>query len=183
MIGTISLLVGVFLMQDSLNHTNLPNHVKTNCSLDKGEVIMLPDGCGYTTVWKTTKGQTAIDNPFTSTHSRTVALSRLIDYPLNTGLECYCPKNNAPNYPNIAGFVDCNIWNTCVLEHRMAEHIQDVGLQYLYLSEVLIAFSGLSVLLSIVLSFVSCCCGSAIQQCFDDCSCCKKSNSRRFERV
>ena len=85
-IGTIALLVGVFLMRDALNHTNLPNHVKTNCTLVKGQTIKLPDGCGYTAVWETSKGQTAIDNPFMATPSSVIATSRLIDYPINTAL-------------------------------------------------------------------------------------------------
>lgn len=179
-LGTLSLLIGVFLMQDSLNHKNLPNHVRTNCTLNKFTVVKLPETCGYITLWGTENGLTAIDDPLSSDPSKTSAISRTIDYPLNTDLTCYCPKSTSTMYPNLSGFDGCGIWNVCVLEYRMAEHIQNVGLQYMYLSEFLLAFSSLSVLACLILSIVSCCCGNVIQQCFNDCSCSDKNKFQSY---
>lgn len=169
-LGTASLLVGVFLLRDATHYTNLPDYVGTNCTLTSAQVIELPigrhgpAGCGYTVLWKDVSGATAVNDPFAYTQSKILATSRIIDYPLHTSVPCYCPPN-PPSYPQLGAMDGCNVWGNCILEARMAEHIQHVGTRYRWLAEGLIAFSGAAVIASLVLTVVGCCCGGALETC------------------
>lgn len=179
-LGTASLLVGVFLLRDATHYTNLPDFISTNCTLVAVQVIELPigpgrhgpEGCGFTVLWKDESGATAVDDPFAYTQSKILATSRMIDYPLHTSVPCYCPPN-PPTYPQLGAMDGCNVWGNCILEARMAQHIQHVGTRYRWLAEGLLAFSGAAVIASLVLSVIGCCCGGALEAC---CGCSRSSS-------
>lgn len=172
-LGASSLVIGTFLILDTQSVDNLPNFEKRQCTLNAVKVIKVGSDCGYTVVWQDKdSGVSAIASPFSVADSKAIAITRMIDYPLHYPVDCLC-TTTGPKYPNVGGVQECGMWNACILDTRLGEHLQADGRRFKLLAELLLAFSGFGIITCLVIGVLNCCCGAAIE------NCCGKSGRNR----
>jgi hypothetical protein len=165
-VGIVSLSLGATLYMDAKNVKNFPGFSERECTLDKVQVTTLPSNCGYIVTWRDkTSGMSVISDPFSATESKAIAVSRMIDYPLFVKTPCMCTSSSL-TYPNISGVNDqCEVWETCILNTKLGNHIKTDGEHFYKLGLVSLSFGLICLAVCILVGILNCCCGGKMETC------------------
>ena len=168
-LGMVAMSLGIWFLIDFKGPDDFPNFTVSNCTLVKGQVVNF-DKCGYVPMWQNddSTGSSVLDSPFSMTSSLEEANAKLKVFSLDTSVPCMCSYELKTSFPATFYHSDCNIWGaTCYLDTKSVQYIQKVSSKYVELAELLLIFSAITTLISIIITIVTCICS------------CRNSNGQR----